>query len=337
MLPENVAPLAEFLDRYHDCSRHTLRAYGREVRRFALWVEWAHGLPVTQCADKALINQYREVLSQGGVALNEDFLAGAPQPFATPGVPLQAGSVQQAMRILGLFFEFLVDAGYLARNPAKLARKVRRQSQQNLLPRDAFTRDEWHYCLSVLDPALPGTPRLRWMLALFYFAWLRREEAAKLRMSAFHRVGDTWEIEVLGKGGKQARVMAPSPLIDELKAYRGWLGLPELPGARDNQPAIRSLVSQRGVSPDVLYREIKLHFARCAASAPDEGTRARFLRASPHWLRHTGVSHAMEAGVNPRRVQAQARHGSLATTGRYDHKDRQAWAGEMEQWAKTAT
>jgi site-specific recombinase XerD len=42
-------------------------------------------------------------------------------------------------------------------------------------------------------------------------------------------------------------------------------------------------------------------------------------------MRHTGVSHSMEMGVDPRYVQAQARHSSLNITARYDHKKRQAW------------
>ena len=33
----------------------------------------------------------------------------------------------------------------------------------------------------------------------------------------------------------------------------------------------------------------------------------------------------MEMGVDPRYVQAQARHSSLHITARYDHKKRQAW------------
>jgi hypothetical protein len=38
----------------------------------------------------------------------------------------------------------------------------------------------------------------------------------------------------------------------------------------------------------------------------------------------------MEADVDPRYVQAQARHSSLKVTAVYDHKKRRAWRGALE-------
>lgn len=53
-----------------------------------------------------------------------------------------------------------------------------------------------------------------------------------------------------------------------------------------------------------------------AALVKDEHERAaqRLLMASPHWMRHTGVSHTMEAGVDTQYEQAQARHSMLIST-----------------------
>ena len=49
----------------------------------------------------------------------------------------------------------------------------------------------------------------------------------------------------------------------------------------------------------------------------DPAAAARLRQATPHWMRHTGVTHAMESGASPRYVQAQARHSSLNVTAKY--------------------
>jgi site-specific recombinase XerD len=58
---------------------------------------------------------------------------------------------------------------------------------------------------------------------------------------------------------------------------------------------------------------------------------SRLRQATPHWMRHTGVTHAMESGASPRYVQAQARHSSLNVTAKYDHQVRRAWRADLER------
>jgi integrase/recombinase XerD len=41
---------------------------------------------------------------------------------------------------------------------------------------------------------------------------------------------------------------------------------------------------------------------------------------SPHWFRHSHVSHALARGANPTDVQEQAGHSSLQVTTGYAHK-----------------
>ena len=40
---------------------------------------------------------------------------------------------------------------------------------------------------------------------------------------------------------------------------------------------------------------------------------------SPHWFRHSHASHALARGANPKAVQAQLGHSSLAVTSTYAH------------------
>jgi site-specific recombinase XerD len=42
-------------------------------------------------------------------------------------------------------------------------------------------------------------------------------------------------------------------------------------------------------------------------------------KVSPHWLRHSHATHALERGAPIHLVQATLGHASVATTGRYLH------------------
>lgn len=46
-----------------------------------------------------------------------------------------------------------------------------------------------------------------------------------------------------------------------------------------------------------------------AETDPDGAARLR--AASPHWLRHSGITHCLDAGIGLKEVQALSRHRSL--------------------------
>jgi site-specific recombinase XerD len=47
----------------------------------------------------------------------------------------------------------------------------------------------------------------------------------------------------------------------------------------------------------------------------------KLRRASPHWMRHTHATHALERGVDLTTVRDNLRHASLSTTSIYLHTD----------------
>jgi site-specific recombinase XerD len=73
-----------------------------------------------------------------------------------------------------------------------------------------------------------------------------------------------------------------------------------------------------------LWRLIKGIFNAAAdAIEPDDPDGAAHLRAaSPHWLRHTGITHCLDAGIGLKEVQSLSRHRSLQALGPYTHADR---------------
>ena len=144
-------------------------------------------------------------------------------------------------------------------------------------------------------------PRLHALLRLLYVCGLRASEAAAARwrhVSGSAKKGLT--LSVVGKGDKLRQVALPTAL---------WRELQELtPGALPESP----LVAARHGGPleraDV-WRALKRAARRSGISKP----------VSPHWLRHSHATHALEAGCDLRVLQGTLGHESIATTGGYLH------------------
>jgi site-specific recombinase XerD len=65
-------------------------------------------------------------------------------------------------------------------------------------------------------------------------------------------------------------------------------------------------------------------FCETAAEAIEREAPAvaeKLRRASPHWMRHTHATHALERGVEITTVRDNLRHASISTTSTYLHLD----------------
>ena len=230
---------------------------------------------------------------------------------------------------------------YCMFNPVVLAHKgIAGTSDQEDIE-EALEPEEWDAVIAAVEdlPRSSGRDakhyyRARWVMQLLYRAFLRRDEAAKLTMGSFESSSDGWSIRFVGKGAKAAKIIATNKLISELKIYRESLGLPPLPSPGESRPAILAVTGKdKGLTAQAIYLICTAIFKRAGDrikhTNPTGAT--RLYQATPHWMRHTGVSHALEAGADPRYVQAQARHSSLNVTAKYDHKERRAWRLALER------
>jgi integrase/recombinase XerD len=314
-------------------SAHTVRAFRREAQRWLLWLDatLGPGDGMLARAGAREATAYVQFLAAPR-EFSAELLARhgwRDQPFRGP---LTAASARQAVRILHAMYEAMREMPEtgIARNPWRLARKAARPAESDELGK-ALSASEWQAVLDAVD-ALPQTSdrdrahhsRARWVMQLLYRGWLRREEACRLAMGDIQLRPDGWRMHVTGKGGRSAWLIVSARLLEELVRYRRSLGLPDLPVPGDPRPAIVPVIGEAGhVSPQLVYLMCKTLFGAAAdrlqVSAPQSAARLRV--ASPHWLRHTGISHGMEAGADPRVVQQHARHASLTMTARYDHKE----------------
>lgn len=174
--------------------------------------------------------------------------------------------------------------------------------------------------------------------------------------------GTLWSLAVLGKGSKRRDVELAGSLVRRLEAHLAGRGVgagqgtdlrrmvtnPDLARValigrlpeevrQDGQsrrgrgtpivsrhapltPAALRLVIQRG------YRSA----ARALAASSPEAA-ASLAVATPHWLRHTFGTHALEHGAALEVVQKLMGHASIATTSKYLHPEKRRRAADMDK------
>ena len=138
------------------------------------------------------------------------------------------------------------------------------------------------------------------MVRLAYVSGVRVSELVGLVWSDAQPRDDAGTITVLGKGQKTRTILLSAKAWAELVGLRG--------GAADDAPIFPSRTG-RHLDPSAALRAIKRIAVFAGIKRP----------VSPHWLRHSHASHALDRGAPVHLVQATLGHASLATTSRYTH------------------
>ncbi|SFU20955.1 Phage integrase family protein [Paraburkholderia aspalathi] len=142
---------------------------------------------------------------------------------------------------------------------------------------------------------------------------------------------DSW-LQVTGKGAQSGKVALPPLAREALDRFLMQRGLPvSRRGWRPDIPLIPTLgragdlsaSRQAGITATRLRQVLQRFFVQAATRLEDNDPTlaARLRRASPHWMRHTHATHALEHGVELVAVRDNLRHASIATTSTYLHAD----------------
>jgi integrase len=346
--------IACFLGEY-DRSPGTARIYQRECERLLLWSWLECGKPLSS-------------LSRQDFEGYLNFLAD-PQPAACwcgPKAPRDSGqwrpfvgplgetAVLTAVAAVNSLMAYLVDAGYLAGNPLGLIRQRRRKAALEPLggagaaapavAPETVERFLDPQMWAAVNRAVEQMPRedasdldryerLRFVCALLYLLAPRAGELESHRMNSFREERGLWWWHVTGKGGKQARVPVPDDMVQALTRYRRHLGLSAMPRRNDTSPLLVGLRGRAPISARRLNQLLKELFARAADLLPPEAAhKAEKLRlASAHWGRHTAITAKVDAGMQERYVQKDARHSDRRTTQRYVHEEERRWHEEAQK------
>jgi len=303
---ESFVELAErFLAMLRDergASEHTLRAYRREVRAFAAYLQETLGDAGIRAVEHTHIRGYLGVLYDKG---------------------LSKTSAARALAAVRSWFKWMAKAGLVENNPALL---VSTPKLPKHLPRVPGV-EELNRVMNSLGPARTAKgasrnasetaveatwpERDRVIFELLYGCGIRNSELVGLDLSSIRWADDA--VRVFGKGKKERLV----PLGDEAAAaIRAYLPL--------RQTRLEAAGKAKLVHDGPLLMNMRMRGA-CRLTTRSVGRIVKSIALSrglaadvhPHTLRHAFGTHMLEEGADLRAIQEMLGHERLSTTQRY--------------------
>jgi integrase/recombinase XerC len=285
-------------------SEHTLRAYSREVRRFAEFLTETLGEGAAMASvEHTHIRAYMATLMDRG---------------------LTKASVARALAAIRSWFKWAAKAGLVESNPALLVSTPKLPKHLPRVP----SMEEVNRVLDSLEQvsesasrrvsgdggegdAAAWPERERVIFELLYGCGIRNSELVGLDMDAIHWRDDA--IRVFGKGKKERLV----PLGDAAaEAVRAYLPL--------RQAKLESAGKAKLVHDGPLLINARVR-GSCRLTTRSVGRIVKSIALSgglaadvhPHTLRHAFGTHMLEEGADLRAIQEMLGHERLSTTQRY--------------------
>jgi site-specific recombinase XerD len=315
----------------------TATSYRREARRLLIWLNEERGKGFQQARVEdclAYMSFLEHVPPSWSSRQRAHVLAVGWAPFRGP---LSLASRRQAVVVLGSFFAWMVDVGYLPlRNPwALVNRRTGDDAQRHELDSRAFTPQAWqaiHTHLDTLEPS-PSLARFRFILHFVEATGLRAAELLSATLGGLRRHKGRLALQVQGKGSRNRVIAVPGQAEQALADYLLARGLPTWNQADPSLPLLASTQDgTQAIGYQALYQTMKRWIGQCLrASDLPRGEREDALRASPHWLRHTFGTRALERQAPLEVVQRQLGHADPRTTMRYAKAQLERLQSEMDQ------
>lgn len=276
-------------------SEHTVRAYAREVRGFATYLNEALGKDARiEAVEHLHIRAYLGVLYERG---------------------LTKASAARALAAIRSWFKWLAKEGKVAQNPALLVSTPKRPLHLPRVP----SMEEVNRVLDSLEgaekketaEAAAWPERDRVIFELLYGCGIRNSELVGLNMASVKWRDDA--VLVRGKGKKERLV----PLGDEAAAaLRIYLPQRE---AKLTAAGKGGLVHDGPLLTNLRMRGDCRLTTRSVGRIVKAIALSRGLAADvhPHTLRHAFGTHMLEEGADLRAIQEMLGHERLSTTQRY--------------------
>lgn len=324
-------------------SEATRRSYRKEAERLILWSIVQQDKPLSSLTTEDAI-AYRAFLRHPTPRAR---WVGPSRPRSSPewrpfAGALSSRSLAYGLSVLGALFRWLIEQRYVLANPFA-GIKVRGASRTAPLDSGrSFSDGEWAWVRTVADGlewsygwSKPAAQRLRFVLDFGYACGLRGGELVgqTLGQVLVDGRGDHW-LELVGKGGKRGKVALPSLAREALDTYLAQRGLPTTRSRwNPDTPLLANLQEDGFAITAARLRVVLKQFFETAAKAVETevpATAHKLRRATPHWLRHTHASHALERGAELTTVRDNLRHASVSTTSTYLHGDETKRARQLE-------
>ncbi len=282
--PRTAVPFCE-----KSLSEETRRAYRRVIKEFFTFVKGIHPSTVTP----QHVLAWREQLKSGR----------------------KPATISFKLTVVRSFFEYLRAGGYVTLNPAS-TRLVSPPQASNELKGRALTAKEVRYLLSGPNRSKPEGARDYALMLVMLRLGLRVSEACSLKASSISWSHGRWAVRLKVKGGRERTL----PLPQEVRlAVDEYLRLD-----RARREALRSGGTDVYLfQPTVNYRTLEFAKPLSTRMAWNVVQRwadyGRLGKISPHDLRRTAITRALDQGLTYRQVQMMSGHKDPKTVMRYDH------------------
>jgi site-specific recombinase XerD len=305
--------------------------YRKEAERLMLWAIVERGCALSSLAQEDAV-AYRAFLRRPTPRLR---WVGPPRPRSSPewrpfAGELSSRSAAHTLSVLSAMFRWLIEQRYVLANPFA-GIKVRGVKPASMDTSRSFSDVEWALLRTVADGLewsygwqAAAAQRLRFVLDFAYATGLRASELIQATLGAIEVDRDERWLHVVGKGARTGRVTLPPLARAALDRYLVQRSLPTTPQKWDpDTPLVGNIGGETGIQRARLWVVMKRFFATVADLLIEDNPvfAEKLRRATPHWMRHTHATHALQGGAELTTVRDNLRHASLATTSMYLHSD----------------
>jgi len=271
-------------------SEETRRAYRRVAKEFFVYFRDKHPGEITH----------------GHVQKWRDHLIAQRKSDAT---------VRLKLSVIRSMFDYLKIAGIVDQNPA-LTKLVRPPAQSEDLRGRALTNKEVNYLVAGPDQSTTEGARDFTLILLMLRTSLRVGEACSLKASSVKWSHGRWTLKFKVKGGRERTIPLPSEVKKSIDNYlqidrdRRKIHKSDGPEAFIFQPITnyRTLNFNKAISKQMAWNIVKKW-----------GEFGGIGKISPHDLRRTAITKALDQGMTYRQVQMMTGHKDPKTVMRYDH------------------
>jgi len=283
--PKTVTPFVQ-----RSVSEETRRAYRRVVLEFFHFLQARHPAQVTTVD----VQQWR------------DHLIKAKKSSAT---------IRFKLSVIRSLFDYLKAGGYVSSNPA-LTKLVPPPAASEALRGRALTLKEVSCLLAGPDRSKPEGARDYALLLLMLRTSLRVGEACYLKAAAVKWSHGRWILKCKVKGGRERTLPLPQEVKQALDHYL------KVDGARRAKllcDGVDSYLFQPSINNRTLIFDKPLSTTMAWQIVRRWGEYGGIGKLSPHDLRRTAITRALDQGLSYRQVQMMSGHKDPKTVMRYDH------------------
>ena len=321
--------------------------YRKEAERLILWADFERDCALSSLTTEDAV-AYRAFLRR---PTPRSRWVGPPRPRGSPEWRPFAGglsvrSASHGLSVLSAMFRWLIEQRCVLANPFAGIR-VHGVRPAALDTSRSFSDAQWTLLRTVADGlewSYGWTPiaaqRLRFVLDFAYATGLRASELVHATLGAIEVDHEERWLHVVGKGNRAGRVTLPPLARAALDRYLVQRGLSTTPQKWNQQtPLVGNIGGEAGINRARLWVVMKRFLATVADVLVEDNPAfvEKLRRATPHWMRHTHATHALQRGAELTSVRDNLRHASMATTSIYLHSDDVKRAHQMAAVFGTST